>query len=180
MKKALLLSLCIALVNIFSFGQGATSTSEVVAESLVPEAVKTSFSSKYTPTNVVRWEKRTYTGAAGKTYIKYVVIFDIDGLRHRSRYKEDGTGLSTTTYFWFKNLEKLPQEIKDYAKTTFPDYKLGSAEKEHNLKSGQYVYRLRLKKGSIKLIAYVNERGQEITKDNIDSELLDNESESAN
>jgi hypothetical protein len=178
MKKSTLLLIALLFISSFNFAQESTSTSEVVAETDVPAVVVASFKAKYTPTTLIRWEKKTFTGSAGKTYVKYVAVFDVDGLRSRSRYKEDGTGISTTTYYWFKNLEKLPQAIKDAAKNNYAGYKLGSAEKEHNLKSGVYVYRLRLKKGPTKLVAYVNEKGEEITKENLDKEILENESES--
>ena len=178
MKKSLLFLLTLFTVSTFNFAQESTSTSVVVAEADIPAVVVSSFKAKYSPTTLLRWEKKTYTGTAGKTYVKYVAVFDVDGLRSRSRYKEDGTGISTTTYYWFKNLDKLPQAVKDAAKNNYVGYKLGSAEKEHNLKSGVYVYRLRLKKGPTKLVAYVNEKGEEITKDNLDKEILENESES--
>lgn len=181
MKKQILLLLVFVVGSLANtFAQGSTSTTEIVVEANVPSAVVTSYKAKYATGKIVKWEKRTYTGAAGNTYVKYVAVFDQDGIRNRARYKEDGTGLSTTTYYWFKNVTKLPQAIQDYAKTKYPDYKLTSGEKELSLKSGKYVYRIRVKKGPTQVVVYLNEKGEEVSKDNVDIEILENESETPN
>lgn len=163
---------------VFSAKAQQNWTNDVVQESDVPEAVLTAFNSKYDGAKVVRWEKRTWVGKNEKSAVKYVVIYDKDQLRHRSRYKEDGSGLSTTTYYWgAKKLAMLPQPILDYASNNYAGYKLMSAEKEYNLKNGKYVYRIRLKKGATKVVVYLNESGEEVSKDNIDQEILEHESE---
>lgn len=178
--KTLMLTLFTAVVTTVSFTQDQNWTNTVVQESEVPSAVTSTFKTKYNPSKIVRWEKRTWQGK-DKLHTKYVVIFDQDGLRQRARYMDDGSGISATTYYWLKNVEKLPEAVKNYASTKYPDFKLESGEKELNLKKGTYVYRIRLRKGkATKLVVYVNENGEEINKDNVDKEILENESETVN
>lgn len=175
MKKISILFVFVALLIIAMNAQEVTT--EVVDESVVPSEVKSSFSSDFSGITPIKWEKHTFKAKNGKMYYKYVSVFDKDGLRHRARYKNDGTGLSVTAYYWFKKVENLPDAVKNYASVKYPDFKLNSGEKEKSLKSGKYVYRIRLKKGASKLVVYLNEKGEEVSKDNVDQEILDNESE---
>lgn len=176
MKKLIIPTVFIFLFVISGFSQ-ATFKSEKIQASNVPANVSSAFDSNYSGVNVVRWEKHIFINKKGKKYSKFVCIFDSEGLRHRSRYKPDGTALSETTYYWFKNAQKLPEPIKHFAKKNYPQYKLIGGEKELSLRSGKYVYRIRLKRGPSKIIIYLNENGEKISKDNIDGEILENEND---
>lgn len=176
MKKTVL-SIVITCIFIVSGFSQATFKTETIEASQVPASVTSSFNSKYSGVKVVRWEKHIFTNKKGKKHAKFVCIFDKDGLRSRSRYMPNGTALSATTYYRFKNVQKLPEPIKKYAKTKYPDFKLTGGEKELSHKNGKYVYRIRLKKGPSKVVVYLNENGEEINKDNIDGEILENEND---
>ncbi|MCB0374858.1 MAG: hypothetical protein KDD04_02970 [Sinomicrobium sp.] len=152
-------------------------TVDKIASGDVPEAVSNAFENGFPGAKTVRWEKHTGKGKNNR-YVKYVVVFDKDGIRSRARYKTDGKGISATTYYWFKKgVAKLPQPVKDYAADKHPDFELNSGEKVISLKSSASVYRIRLRKGASKLVVYVNASGEMINKNNLPSELTEDEDE---
>lgn len=146
-----------------SFGQ-------TIDAAQVPANVKSSFESDFSGVNLIRWEK--YNG-----FIKYVAVFDnSEKVRCRARYKEDGKGISATTYFWFPNVKKVPQGIKNYASSKYPDYKLVGAEKEMSLKDkSKYGYRVKLRKGGKKVTVWLDENGKEIDKNSLSKDLITEE-----
>ena len=149
-------------------------TVEKVTDSSVPASVKDSFTKRFSDASVVRWEKHTGKGAK-RSVSKFVVIFDQDGIRSRARYRPDGSGISASSYYLFKRLEKLPDAVKAYAADNYPDHKLGSGEKILSLKSSVYAYRIRLRKGSSVAVVYLNEEGEKLNKDNLSVELIEDE-----
>lgn len=136
----------------------------------VPANVKSSFESDFGGVNLIRWEK--YNG-----FIKYVAVFDnSDQIRSRARYKEDGKGISATTYYWLKKVDKLPQGIKDYASSKYSGYKISAAEKEMSLQDkSKYAYRLKLRKGATKVTVYLDESGKELDKNSLSKDLTTEE-----
>jgi uncharacterized lipoprotein NlpE involved in copper resistance len=130
----------------------------------VPDAVKNAFTVQATDT---RWEKHEATGKAGKAHVKYVAIYTQDGIRTRSRFKEDGSAMSSSKYM---GAEKLPTAIQTAATTKNPGAKLVGGE-ELTLKTGQVYYRVRLRNGSSKINSLFDASGNEVTKDKMTEEL---------
>ena len=147
-------------------------TTEQVAQEEVPEAVQEKFNEDFVDYSLVRWEKQISKGSK-KTWTRYVVVFGLDGLKYRARYRADGTGISATAYYRFKTIEKLPSAVTEYAKNEYPTYKLNSAEKVQSLKNDGFVYRLRLREGATKVVVYVDETGKKLTKEKMPEELVD-------
>ena len=144
---------------------------------LVPKEVITEFEDIFSDVKTIRWEKHTGKGKK-RSHVKYVVIFDKDGIRSRARYNPDGSGISATSYYWFKKgVAKLPAKVKNYTASQHPGFKVNSGEKVISLKSSKYIYRLRLRKGTSKLVVYVNESGEMIDKNNLPSEFTGDENE---
>ncbi|MCP4438382.1 MAG: hypothetical protein GY810_05505 [Aureispira sp.] len=109
-----------------------------------------------------------------KVYQQYVAVFDnANKVRSRARYKKDGTGKSATFYFWFKAVEKLPQAIKDYAKTNYPSHRLSGAEKVMLLPNKPInTYRVKMRKSSTLVTVYLDEQGKEVDKKELHKELV--------
>lgn len=171
MKNIILLIACFAL-PILSTQAQATWTRSVVKEAEVPIAVKNTQTVMYPNVKVDRWEKATGTvNEQSKT--KYIAIFKQFNQRVRARYQSSGTGLSATTYFLGT---KLPQAIQDAAATNYSEFKLKSGEKIQSLTGPEkYVYRIRLRKGSQKLVIYVDENGKEIEKGEVPAMMKEDE-----
>ncbi len=175
MKKILLSFVLIAAVLSSAIGQKTPVKNQIVDASAVPAAVVSAFESKFPGATIVKWEKREITPKKKAKIVRYIAVFDLNEIRQRARFAEDGKAQSTSTYYRNKNLDKLPEPIKKFAADKYPGYNLTGAEKEHNETTGKYVYRIRLKKGSTKVVVYVNEAGEEINRTNIDKEVLEGE-----
>ncbi|MEM6628996.1 MAG: hypothetical protein AAF694_04960 [Bacteroidota bacterium] len=169
--KNLFVLLTLICTYIFSLGQ-ATVTREVVKEDAVPLAVKNTQTVIFPNTTVDRWEKASGT-IKGKSGTKYIAIFKQFDQRVRARFQEDGSGISATTYYAGT---KLPQAIQDAAAANYAGYKLRSGERIQSLKGNQkFVFRIRLRKGSQKLVVYVDENGKEMEKKSVPSEMTEDE-----
>ncbi len=154
-------------------GQGNFAV-EKLEKSKVPAGVIIGFDETFPGVSVVRWEKHT-TQSNGNTFVKYVVIFDQDGIRSRARYRPDGSGISASSYYLFKRLEKLPSPVREYAANNYKGYILGSGEKITSLKSSKYVYRIRLRKGANRIVVYLNEKGELLMIKDLASEFIEDE-----
>lgn len=146
-----------------------------IAESEVPQSVKSSFSSDFPGVQVRKWEK--HTKYAKQEKVRYVAVWNnSENLVNRARYKEDGNGISASVYYWFKNKDKLPQHIKAAATKLHPDYELTAGEKITGLKQNKLTgYRLRLTKSGEKLIIYVDEQGNAMSRDKVPNEIQEEE-----
>ena len=144
MKTLLITLFC--LVPLIIQAQNSFVVSKLDLED-VPAAVSASFASQFKETKVVRWELHAIKGEM-RNLDKYVAIFDQDGIRSRARYLQNGDGITVSSYYLFKRLERLPDAVRAFAKTNYPDYQLGSGEKIESLKISRYVYRIRLRKGA--------------------------------
>lgn len=153
MKRTLLLPLALAFFT-GAFAQLSFDI-DVVEASEVPDAVITEHESRYADYNVRRWESHTTTlGDHSGTW--YVAIFSIDLRTTRSRYKEDGTAVSATTYYLAYG---LPQELKDHAEANYSDYSLNSGEKITIFDTDKTYWRSRLRKGWANKLVYYMEDG---------------------
>jgi hypothetical protein len=176
MKKLLTLLLVVA-VAMASHAQGGkrkggakSANLKQVEASEVPEAVKNSFKTSVTD---VRWEKHEAMGKGGKSHVRYVAIYTQDGVRSRSRFKEDGTALSSSKYMGAK---KLPASIQSAATSKYPNIKLVGGE-EFTTKTGQVYYRVRLRDKSTKITTLFDANGGEVTKEKMTDDLKEGEDE---
>jgi hypothetical protein len=176
MKKLLiiLLAACIATA---SFAQGGKRRNALKAANLqqvdasqVPDAVKNALKTSATE---VKWEKHEAKGKAGKTHVRYVAVYTQDGVRVRSRFKEDGSAMSSSKYM---GGQKLPANIQTAATTKHPGAKLVIGE-ELTTKSGQVIYRVRLRNGGSKITTVFDANGNEITRDKMTEEHKEGEEE---
>lgn len=178
--KKLLIVLLAACVATTSFAQGGKKRNGLKAVNLqqvdasqVPDAVKNSF--KATATDV-KWQKNEAKGKAGKTHVRYVAVYTQDGALVRSRFKEDGTAMSSSKYM---GGQKLPANIQTAATTKNPGAKLMGGE-EVTTKSGQVIYRVRLRNGGSKITTVYDANGNEITRDKMTEEHKEVEDEDGN
>jgi hypothetical protein len=142
----------------------------------VPDAVKNSFNSKAAGVGNVRWEKHTAKGKADKSFTKYVAVYTVDGVRSRSRFREDGTAMSSSKYM---GAQKLPENIRNSATSKNPGFELQGGE-EVKTKKGETYYRVRMKKGSSKLTSLYDANGNEVVKDNAPDEAQEDEGDEGN
>ena len=175
--KKLVIVLLAACVATASFAQGGKRRNALKAvnfqqvdASQVPDAVKNSF--KATATDVT-WQKNEAKGKAGKTHVRYVAVYTQDGVRVRSRFKEDGTAMSSSKYM---GGQKLPANIQTAATTKHPGAKLVIGE-ELTTKSGQVIYRVRLRNGGSKITILLDANGNEITRDKMTEDHKEGEEE---
>lgn len=179
MKKYLIVIL--AFISAAAFAQpggrakGPRSMNfEKVEEGQLPEAVKSNFASTFSGATAVRWEKHSAQGK--RTFVKYVSVFTMDGVRSRARYKEDGTSLSSSKYY---GPAKLPENIKSAAQAKYPEFTVMGGE-EITTRNGKTFYRVRSRKGASKLIQYFDENGNELSKDKAPEDVVDGEDEEGN
>ncbi len=159
-----------AMIMAFSTVQAQASFKvQKVDASEVPQAVLDAQAKFFAGLTVNVWEKqmgsiRDYSGE------RYVANFQYEGQPTRARYYKNGTAGTATSYHVGK---ELPQTIQNAAAQNYPDYKLNSGEKITALETGKTVYRIRLRKGAQKLVAYVDENGNEISKDSLSNEITE-------
>jgi uncharacterized membrane protein YkoI len=176
MKKTITFIL-ITLLTFTSYAQGgkrrggaqAAGVTKIEAAQ-VPDAVKNAFAVQATDT---RWEKHEATGKAGKSHVRYVAIYTQDGVKARSRFKEDGTPMSSSKYM---GAAKLPAAIQSAATTKNPGAKLVGGE-ELKTKDGKVYYRVRLRNGGSRITSVFDANGAEVTKDKMTEEIKDGEEE---
>lgn len=149
---------------------------KTVELSEVPDAVKNSFNSAAAGVTDVRWEKHTAVGKSDKTFTKYVAVYSIDGKKTRSRFREDGTAMSSSNYM---KADKLPEAVGNNAKSKNPGFELVGGE-EIKTKKGETFYRVRMKKGSSKLTTLYDANGNEVTKDKQPEEAQEDEGDEGN
>lgn len=142
-----------------------------VDASQVPDAVKNAFAA--TGATATRWEKHEAKGKSEKSYVKYVAIYDQDGIRSRARYKEDGTALGTSKYM---KADQLPANVKSAAEAKAQGMKLMGGE-EFKTKKGEVFYRVVARGGGSKTVSVFDSNGQPVTKDKMLEELKESEGE---
>lgn len=142
----------------------------------VPDAVKNAFNTQAAGVTNVRWERHAAKGKADKTFTKFVAVYMQDGVRSRSRFREDGTPLSSSRYM---GAQKLPEAISSSAKTKNPGFELVGGE-EVKTKKGETFYRVRMKKGSSKLTSLYDANGNEVTRDKQEEDVMEDEGDDGN
>jgi hypothetical protein len=144
---------------------------QTIDASQVPDAVKNAFSA--TGATAIRWEKHEAKGKSEKSSVKYVAIYDQNGIRSRARYKEDGTALSSSKYL---KADQLPANIKSAAETKAQGMKVMGGE-EFKTKKGEVFYRVFTRGGGSKTVTVFDSNGQPVTKDKMHEELKESEGE---
>lgn len=118
------------------------------------------------------WEKQTASGN-NKAGTRYVASFmEQAKIVTRARYTDSGTGLTATTYY---RAEQLPTVIQEAAATNYGGYKLESGEKVLYISTKENFFRLRLRKGAQKLVVYVDNNGNELEKNEVPDEVVEDE-----
>jgi len=175
MKKIVILSV-LAVFALTSYAQrvkrAGISKAGVthVDPTQVPTAVKNAFKVQAT---AIRWEKQEVKGRAGKSHIRYVAVYKQDGIATRSRFKEDGSTMSSSKYM---GAAKLPPVIQSAATAKNPGANLMGAE-QFTTKNGQVFYRVRSRNGGSKVTTLYDANGAEVTKDKMIDEIKEGEEE---
>jgi hypothetical protein len=175
MKSTILLPLLLVSISLQSHAQQYKGNYDLydVSASDVPAMVIDAFNDDF-KASVIKWQKGVYTGTK-KSTTRYIAVFDLEGLRTRARYQEDGKGISYSSFYIRKTVGTLPEEVKEFWKSNYPDWLLPSAEHIRSLLSEKEVYRLRMRQGSKKLVAYVDESGKELERSSLSQELTEGE-----
>jgi uncharacterized lipoprotein NlpE involved in copper resistance len=173
MKKSIL-SIVLVLVVMLCYSQGKKGVHKANAASIdasqVPDAVKQAFS---VTTSDLKWEKHTLQGKKGNEHTRYVAVYTQAGTRMRSRFKADGSKLSTSRYM---RAASVPATVATSATNKNQGAKLMGAE-EITTKNGDVVYRVRLRNGSTKISTLLNAQGTEISKEKVMEEIKEGEIE---
>jgi len=165
MKRLIVLTLFV--VAAFAASAQISLKVEKVDASEVPQAVLDAQESYFSGITVNVWEKQS-ASARDRSGARYVANFQLDGQKTRARYYANGTGISATSYYVAK---ELPQNIQDAAAANYSDYRLNSGEEIMLLNQNETIYRLRLRKGAQKLVVYVDENGDEISRSEVPDEV---------
>lgn len=171
MKKMLQL-LLVLLVSAASV-QAQKMGVKVLNESEVPAEVKNTHAALFPAVSVIRWEGHKWVNKNDKERGKIVAVFDYDGVRTRARYRPNGKALSASSYY---KADQLPASVAAAA-ARYEGYELKGGSKTWSLKSPDKapVYKLRLRKGAQVLTVFVDEQGNEIEKNKLSEELLEDE-----
>lgn len=150
--------ICIIFLSLQIQAQHNYNSIKISAADVPPDVLET-FHNNYPHDEVKQWEKLTRT-YENLTYNKYVAMMVEEGLITRARIKEDGTPLTSTTYFRGKHRNKLPSNITRYAEENYPDLKLMEVEKILLFDDNSTYYRIFLQKGVDYKYLYVNLAGE--------------------
>jgi hypothetical protein len=132
-----------------------------IDEAQVPDAVKNALTLR--PADL-RWEKRQSKNKEGKIKVRYVAVYSQDSIPVRSRFKEDGTALSSSRYL---EPQQLPAAVQSAATKKHSGAKLMGGEEVTTKKRNVY-YRVRLRNGGTKIVSFYDANGIEVKKDRID------------
>ncbi len=174
MKKISILIL-VTLLTMTSFAQGdkkkggkqADGAAQIDAAQ-VPDAVKNAFTVQATD---LRWEKRESKDKEGKMKVRYVAVYTQEGIPVRTRFKEDGSALSSSRYL---EPQQLPAAVQSAATTKNVGAKLMGGEEVTNKKEEIY-YRVRLRSGSTKMVSFYDVNGVEVKKDKLEGDPKEGE-----
>lgn len=174
MKKMMVAIACmlIAFAGIAQKKQAAglsNASAKVVDAASVPEAVKNAQETYFPGMPVTQWEFHEATSKKNNTYSKYVAVFKQHELVTRARYKTDGSSISSSNYFGPK---KAPQVVLD-AQSRYSGYKLAGGAQIRVSKSGKTFYKIKFVKGATKMFVYLDESGNEVTKDKAPEEVVE-------
>lgn len=174
MKKISIL-IIVTLISMTGFTQGDEKKESKkpkgaaqIDAAQVPDAVKNAFTIQATD---LRWEKKESKGKDGKVKVRYVAVYTQDGIRTRTRFKKDGSPMSSSRYL---EPQQLPASIKSAAATKNPGAKLMGGE-EVTTKKKEVYYRIRQRSGSTKIISFYDSKGAEVKKDKIEDDSKDEE-----
>ncbi len=157
-----------ALIMAFSAAQAQAGFQvQKVDASEVPQPVLDAQAKFFPGFTVNVWEKQSGS-IRDRSGERYVATFQYEGQKTRARYYKNGTAGTATSYHSGK---ELPQAIQNAAAENYPGYSLNSGEKIVALEAQKTVYRIRLRKGAQKLVVYVDENGNEISKDSLPQEM---------
>ncbi len=146
---------------------------KVISAEEVPEAVQAAQTSYFPGLTVNLWEEQTASGPENAV-TRFVANFkDGNGQVIRARYLKDGQGTTATTYYARGN--QLPSVIQAAAAENYPDFILRTGEKLQLLAKGTTIFRIRLRKGIKKLVVYVDSNGEEISRNEVPTEVLEEE-----
>lgn len=176
MKKMIVAAVCVLIA--FSAtaqrqrlaGKRSSAMSPVEAAQ-VPDVVKKAQETAFPGIAVTRWEYREATGKKENTVSRYVAIFKQGELRARARYQKDGAAVSSSKYFG----PKTAPEVITKALSRYPDFELVSGSQTFVSKSSKTFYRVRMTRGTSRLIVYLDEAGNEVTKDKAPAEATDDD-----
>ena len=163
-------------VLVFLFMVGLSSSAfaqlnvnvQAIATEEVPAAVQTAQTGYFPGLTVSKWEKQTASGP-NNSGTQYVASFqDASHQVVRARYGASGQGTTATTYY--ASGTQLPAIIQSAAQN-YPGYTLKSGEKLQLLANERIIFRIRLRSGAKKLVAYVNSNGEEISRSNLPREV---------
>jgi hypothetical protein len=150
-----------------------SASSTPVDASQVPQVVQDAHNQKFQGATLTRWELKQATGK--KEVQWYTALFTTsDGVKARSRYKADGTTISSSQYY---GAAKAPEAIKSAAASRFSGYTLTGCEQISVPSKNKNFYRVKLRKGSTKVVTYMDETGAEITKEKAPAEVTDSDEE---
>ena len=116
----------------------------------IPDAVKTSFNTKYPNTNVSKWD----VDRNGN----FEAHFKIKNISYNADFKKDGSWIETETSVDYMD---LPESIKAVLKNEYSDWKIVELELVDHHSKGKF-YDLEIKKGKVKKDVEVTEQGQVI------------------
>ena len=176
MKKVFILIL-VTIMTLAGFAQGdkkkegkKANGDAQIDPTQVPDAVKNAFTIQAAD---LRWEKKESKGKEGKVKVRYVAVYTQAGVRTRTRFKEDGSPMSSSRYL---EPQQLPTSVQSAATTKTPGAKLMGGE-EVTTKKKEVYYRVRQRSGSTKIISFYDSKGAEIKKDKIEDDSKEEEEE---
>ncbi len=144
---------------------------QTVDASQVPESVKNAFTA--TGATATRWEKLEAKGKSAKSIVRYVAVYEQDGMRARARYREDGSAMSSSKYM---KADQLPANIKSAAEAKSQGQKVMGGE-ELKTRKGEIYYRVFSRGRGSRTVSVFDANGQPVTKEKMSDDLKESEGE---
>ncbi|CAN5606288.1 hypothetical protein BH10BAC5_BH10BAC5_22030 [soil metagenome] len=118
-----------------------------VSKIVVPEAVKTAFSQKYSGASSEKWGKENAS--------EYEVEFTMNSTKMSANFKSDGTWVETESKI---DISLAPEKVINAAKDQFPKYKVTAVYKIESASNG-IKYEVEMKSGKKKKEVILKEDG---------------------
>lgn len=142
-------TIIICLVSLIS----GFANAQKLKESEVPEAVKKTFTQKFSGAKEVKWSKESPT--------EFEAEFDLGGHEESASFDNTGKWMETETEI---KTSELPQAVQTTIAKEFAGYKIEEAEKAESPSQGSF-YEVELKNGKVKYEVQLSAEGKVIKKE---------------
>ncbi len=138
--------------------------SKAVGADQVPSAVLTTHQKRYGRART-SWRRNSWNNSRGVAVTVFVGWFRHDKKAHRAAYRPKGDGYLTIRYLGGRR--GVPEAIRKKVEAAHSGLRISAAQRYDAFARNMTAFRVVLRKGSTKVVTWVDKQGDPISKDNL-------------